>query len=190
MSLFAQIGRDPDADIVLQDDTVSRRHAEIELLSEDHIQVRDLGSKNGTWLSQHGSRKPISLSKVSIQEDLMFGSHTISAKALIKEMKRIQTLATPQRYGIVANAVSGAARARAEGAAPDAQSDEDRQGKPASPDLSNARQGSESVELQAESGGMRDAKSDGQDRGPQQVSDPGCSGTLRRHPETNEVIHD
>jgi hypothetical protein len=185
VSLFAQIGRDPDADIVLQDDTVSRRHAEIELLSEDHIQVRDLGSKNGTWLSQHGSRKPISLSKVSIQEDLMFGSHTISAKTLIKEMKRLQTLATPQRYGIVASAVSGADRA-----APDAQSDEDRQGKPTSPDLSNARQGSESVELQAESGDMRGAESAGQDRGPRRVPKPGCSGTLRRHPETNEVIHD
>lgn len=190
MPLFAQIGRDPDADIVLQDDTVSRRHAEIELLSEDRIQVRDLGSKNGTWLSQHGSRQPISISKVSIHEDLMFGSHTISARTLIAEMRRLQTQSMPRQNDRAVRAGSDNDRAHAEGIASGGRSDGDRLGTPASAAPSNAPQGSASMETPAEAGGERSAEQDGQDRVPQQVPKPRRSGTLRRHPETNEVIHD
>ena len=40
-------GRSPEADIVLADDTVSRKHARF-YRSRDLVWVRDLGSRNGT----------------------------------------------------------------------------------------------------------------------------------------------
>jgi pSer/pThr/pTyr-binding forkhead associated (FHA) protein len=43
------VGRHPDADIFLDDVTVSRRHAEF-LRSGRNFDVRDLGSLNGTYL--------------------------------------------------------------------------------------------------------------------------------------------
>ncbi|MFT3837369.1 MAG: sigma 54-interacting transcriptional regulator [Myxococcaceae bacterium] len=47
------IGNAPDADLMLDDATVSRRHAQLES-SPQGLWVKDLGSKNGTFL--HGTR--------------------------------------------------------------------------------------------------------------------------------------
>ena len=46
----ATVGRLPDNDIVVDDRSVSRRHAVISPLGEGHS-VRDMGSRNGTWLN-------------------------------------------------------------------------------------------------------------------------------------------
>ena len=48
---LTQIGRHPDSDILLDDITVSRRHAEIVKTSNSLI-IRDLGSLNGTYVNQ------------------------------------------------------------------------------------------------------------------------------------------
>ncbi len=48
---LTQIGRHPDSDILLDDITVSRRHAEIVKTSISLI-IRDLGSLNGTYVNQ------------------------------------------------------------------------------------------------------------------------------------------
>lgn len=47
---LTRVGRHPDSELVLDDITVSRRHAEIEKIS-DTWQVRDSGSLNGTYLN-------------------------------------------------------------------------------------------------------------------------------------------
>jgi pSer/pThr/pTyr-binding forkhead associated (FHA) protein len=44
------VGRDPDSDIFLNDMTVSRTHAVLDL-SGDMVSVRDAGSLNGTYLN-------------------------------------------------------------------------------------------------------------------------------------------
>jgi pSer/pThr/pTyr-binding forkhead associated (FHA) protein len=44
-------GRHPDSDIFLDDVTVSRRHAEVERISNGYV-VRDVGSLNGTYVNQ------------------------------------------------------------------------------------------------------------------------------------------
>ena len=44
------IGRDADCDIVLDDRQVSRRHARV-VWRNDHYEIEDLGSKNGTHLN-------------------------------------------------------------------------------------------------------------------------------------------
>src|SRR5262249_12331993 len=55
------IGRDPGADIQLDDPSVSRRHARI-VVSETGATVEDLGSKNGTHLGDTPVRAPLPLS--------------------------------------------------------------------------------------------------------------------------------
>jgi hypothetical protein len=45
------LGRHPDSDVVFDDITVSRRHAEVERVADGYI-VRDVGSLNGTYLNQ------------------------------------------------------------------------------------------------------------------------------------------
>jgi pSer/pThr/pTyr-binding forkhead associated (FHA) protein len=44
------IGRHPEADLFLDDVTVSRNHAEI-LAGPDHLLLKDLGSLNGTYVA-------------------------------------------------------------------------------------------------------------------------------------------
>ena len=44
-----RIGKAPDNDLVLDDDTVSRHHCEL-TRANDGVHVRDLGSTNGTFL--------------------------------------------------------------------------------------------------------------------------------------------
>ena len=51
------LGRDPECHMLLQGQGISRRHVEIRQRSEDgpaggSHEVRDLGSRNGTWLNQ------------------------------------------------------------------------------------------------------------------------------------------
>ena len=45
------LGRHPDSEIMLDDITVSRRHAEIERTDEGYV-VADAGSLNGTYVNQ------------------------------------------------------------------------------------------------------------------------------------------
>ncbi|RST31729.1 TIR domain-containing protein [Sphingomonas ginkgonis] len=47
--LGLRIGRSAPADIILQDNRVSRQHCRIEL-ADDRLRVRDLGSTNGTYI--------------------------------------------------------------------------------------------------------------------------------------------
>ena len=46
-----RLGRHPDSEIMLDDITVSRRHAEV-LRRGEHYVVRDAGSLNGTYVNQ------------------------------------------------------------------------------------------------------------------------------------------
>jgi pSer/pThr/pTyr-binding forkhead associated (FHA) protein len=45
-------GRHPDSDIVVEDVTVSRRHAEFRVTDDNLVQVVDVGSLNGTYVNR------------------------------------------------------------------------------------------------------------------------------------------
>jgi len=45
------VGRDPDADVFLDNPGVSREHVRIERLANGHYCLKDLGSANGTYLN-------------------------------------------------------------------------------------------------------------------------------------------
>ena len=46
-----RLGRHPDSEIILDDITVSRRHAEVVRTADGYV-VRDAGSLNGTYVNQ------------------------------------------------------------------------------------------------------------------------------------------
>jgi hypothetical protein len=50
-SPLTRLGRHPDSEIMLDDITVSRRHADVERVPEGYV-VRDAGSLNGTYVNQ------------------------------------------------------------------------------------------------------------------------------------------
>ena len=63
------IGRSTLNDIVLNDGTISQRHASIEY-SRTGVMLRDLGSSNGTYVSGYAIREKW----LSVQESLQFGA--------------------------------------------------------------------------------------------------------------------
>ena len=56
------IGRSPECDLVITDDTVSRRHARIEIIDEQTVNLIDLGSHNGTTVNGIRVTDPVKLS--------------------------------------------------------------------------------------------------------------------------------
>jgi hypothetical protein len=63
-----RIGRSSSCDLVLADDSVSRRHAEIALRGGVCV-VRDLGSCNGTWVNG----RPVLRARLRRGDELMLG---------------------------------------------------------------------------------------------------------------------
>lgn len=75
-TLPVELGRSPEADLVLDDDSVSRRHAVLRG-GRDSLQVEDLGSSNGTSINGNPMVGALSL----LDGDLVsFGSATCLVK--------------------------------------------------------------------------------------------------------------
>ena len=72
------LGRDPAADFTIADTSVSRRHAEIVLLDDRRIFVRDLGTANGTVRLRNGQRTPIQRDVIAPGDDNAFGDIVLS----------------------------------------------------------------------------------------------------------------
>ena len=68
-----RIGRGSDCDVVLADDTVSRRHAELRL-EPDGWTLVDLQSSNGTFVTREGQELRCERARVTAFDSLRFGS--------------------------------------------------------------------------------------------------------------------
>lgn len=64
------IGRDPSADVWLDERSISRRHARI-LVTGAQASIEDAGSKNGTWLR---GRRIEAIERLADGDQLKFGS--------------------------------------------------------------------------------------------------------------------
>jgi pSer/pThr/pTyr-binding forkhead associated (FHA) protein len=62
------VGRGLTSDIAIYDPTISRRHAEL-VVGSDGVQVKDLGSSNGTFIN--GAR--ITASRLALEDTVTFG---------------------------------------------------------------------------------------------------------------------
>jgi len=79
------IGRATTCDIVLGDMTVSRIHAELELLENKKLLLTDCHSSQGTFLIRNGIGEKVKQQIVSEHDQLQFGSIKISVRELLKE---------------------------------------------------------------------------------------------------------
>ncbi len=75
-----RIGRAPDNDLVIDDESVSRYHATLYCQSDGSWRVEDLGSTCGTWVGE----APVDRRRVSDNEKIRFGSVLLS----VAEVKR------------------------------------------------------------------------------------------------------
>ena len=62
-------GRHPEADIFLDDVTVSRRHAEFRKNDDGHFEVVDVGSLNGTYVN----REPRNSQVLEVGDEIQIG---------------------------------------------------------------------------------------------------------------------
>ena len=78
------IGRASECNLVLNHDSVSRLHANIEVTGEGYLAVQDADSSNGTFLHRNGNwiraRKVI----LGTQDRIRFGDHEVPLDRLIE----------------------------------------------------------------------------------------------------------
>ncbi len=72
------LGRDPAADIIIGDPSISRRHAELVLLDDRRIFIRDLGGPNGSARIRDGARTKIEREIVAPGDQVAFGDIVLS----------------------------------------------------------------------------------------------------------------
>jgi DNA-binding NtrC family response regulator len=95
-----RIGAGTDADIVVDDQAVSRRHAELELVPEGLL-VRDLQSRNGTFC---GSQR-IQTAVLSLGSTLRVGATELRLEADQEGLEELEAQ-TPQSYGVLLGAAT------------------------------------------------------------------------------------
>jgi transcriptional regulator with PAS, ATPase and Fis domain len=89
---LVRIGTSPDCDLVLTDDTVSRRHCEIEM-TEGGVHIRDSGSTNGVVISGMRVFDAVLTGKLTLK----LGDTTIIVTPLSETVDREQI--TGERFG-------------------------------------------------------------------------------------------
>jgi pSer/pThr/pTyr-binding forkhead associated (FHA) protein len=80
------LGRATTCDIPIADDSVSRVHAEILMLGNDRMLVRDLGSQNGTVLLRQGREFKLGEETIFLTDTLRFGEVTLAARDVFEAL--------------------------------------------------------------------------------------------------------
>ncbi|MDY7230867.1 FHA domain-containing protein [Hyalangium rubrum] len=97
------VGRAPPAAVLLEDDSLSRKHAELERNPRGNIFLRDLGSSNGTLLNgERIGQEPVELAAGDI---IQFGMVEVvfeSGEEQSEGPKRRGSASTPKRSGAAA----------------------------------------------------------------------------------------
>lgn len=77
------IGRNSDCDIILDSDTVSRYHASVRILNDGTYSIKDLGSRNGTFIN---GKKVKGVTKILLTDKIYIGRHQLSLKGEAKDL--------------------------------------------------------------------------------------------------------
>ncbi len=80
------VGRDPNADFPIGDDSVSRHHAELTLTPDGRLFVTDCRSRNGTYVLHGSVSEPLQQGAVSLDSSLKFGEVVLLARDLADRM--------------------------------------------------------------------------------------------------------
>lgn len=86
------IGRGPDNDIVIPDNSVSRRHAEVRVLGDGRYELSDVGSSNGTSIRGRDGWEPVGRVEVSAVDVVRFGDYEIVVSRLLEDVEKEEDL--------------------------------------------------------------------------------------------------
>ena len=102
------IGRSPECDLVLADQSVSRKHAELLVLDAGQLFLVDCQSTHGTRISQHGQTRPVQQEFVSLDAIVQFGDVSIPMSDVLDALREKHPQAPlprpPRPVGIAAGA--------------------------------------------------------------------------------------
>lgn len=90
MSARAQrftIGRGRGCDLVIMHESLSRLHAELEMLKDGSLLLTDCHSTNGTHLQTPEGEVPVSQELVSPGDTLRFGEKSVSVKEILETIR-------------------------------------------------------------------------------------------------------
>jgi hypothetical protein len=88
------VGRDPSNDIIINDNFVSRKHAQFLILDNEQIIIKDLGSHNGTYVN--GNR--IAETNLSFGDAVKCGSIVVDWLQYIQNPSQVATPYQPIHY--------------------------------------------------------------------------------------------
>ena len=77
------IGRSTECDFVLPDSTVSRRHAELEILDDNRLLLTDYESTHGTFLIKNGKEQRVNQQLITKYDVLRFGKTKIPVSEIL-----------------------------------------------------------------------------------------------------------
>ena len=83
-SRMKTIGRSTECNLVLDDDSVSRLHAEIEVTKEGYLSVRDANSHNGTFLHRNGRWIRVRRVVLGTQDRIRFGEREVPLDQIVR----------------------------------------------------------------------------------------------------------
>jgi len=78
------LGRNADCNIILNHQSVSRVHAQIQLTEEGYLAVQDQNSGNGTFLHRNGSWIRIKKVVLGTQDRIRFGEKELELEKLVQ----------------------------------------------------------------------------------------------------------
>lgn len=76
------VGREPGCDVVLRDDSVSRRHAEVVRLPDGRLHVTDRATTNGTFILRGGDWEAVRQTFLEPADQVRFGDCRLTADRL------------------------------------------------------------------------------------------------------------
>jgi hypothetical protein len=78
-----RIGRGSDNDIIIDDPSISRRHAELEDRGGGRYCLRDLGSSNGTSVQRGGGWEVVDEAEIELDTPVRLGQRVVTAETML-----------------------------------------------------------------------------------------------------------
>jgi len=113
------VGSEPDNDVILSDNCVSRKHCILEVRSDGHTTIKDLGSTNGTWVNGvkiteaellPGSRVALGATRLRAVAATSDGSPILGNATAIEELRRQIDVVAPLAATVLVVGETGAGK--------------------------------------------------------------------------------